>query len=127
MILRSRLPVLILLVSVLLLRALVPVGWMPMPGNGALAIEPCPAAGAAPMIMAPGRAATHHHRANKDNHGGDCAFAPFHAAFGPPADGSPLNWPITVVTARRDYSGTPALATGAPALPPPSTGPPSIA
>jgi hypothetical protein len=125
---QQRLPVLLALVCALLLRVLVPTGWMPAPSGGAFAIEPCPAAEPAPMVMAAGSMAKHDHgAAHKDQHGGDCAFSPFHAGSPPPQELAPLPSPVTVAALLPSFSAASPLKTGPPALPPPSTGPPALA
>jgi hypothetical protein len=124
MLVRPRLPVLLVLVSVLFLRALVPAGWMPVAGAGAFAIAPCPAADAAPMVMAAGFAFKQHHGTGRDQHASDCAFAPFHSAFAAAPGPSALPASFAAPDILLSFSGSSALATGPPALPPPSTGPP---
>jgi len=117
---------LVVLACALFLRMLVPAGWMPA-ASGALAIEPCPAAEAPPVVAMAG----HHHDPGHHSHGahhdGDCAFAPLTSAFAgsqmppmlvPPATAGPLI----------DDAGTRLFfARGPPAPPPPATGPPAIA
>jgi hypothetical protein len=121
-----RLPILVAVACTLFLRAMVPAGWMPA-ASGAFAIEPCPAAKPSQVIQA----GSHHHgkhdRSHKDSQSGDCGFAPLGnayahndvAAAAPPA--------ILISGAVPQSLAAPSLKTGPPALPPPSTGPPSIA
>jgi hypothetical protein len=120
---RPRLSIIALLAAALFLRALVPAGWMPAPGRGVFVVEPCPSADAgASMLMTHGSSGHHH----DGNVGGDC-FASMLAGAGLPDDtvqiAAPAAAPVVLSAAF-----TPAgLIRGPPALPPPSTGPPSIA
>lgn len=122
---RHHLPVLLALACALFLRVLVPAGWMPAPSSGAFAIEPCPAADAASMAMSADNYG--HKNSGKDQHSSDCAFAPFHAGLAHASEPASLASPAlaTAATYRADWP--PFLATGPPALPPPSTGPPALA
>jgi hypothetical protein len=120
---RPQLPILMLLAAALFLRALVPAGWMPAPGGGSFAIQPCPAADFAP----PDRGASHHHRSSHGDHSGDCAFAPLHAGAAPLHQPPLIEAPAPTTAKPLDRILIAAFPTGPPAPPPPSTGPPSIA
>jgi hypothetical protein len=112
-----------LLACALFLRAWVPAGWMPAPGGGAFAIEPCPAAAPVPMVHAHGA----HHGSHKGQHDSDCSFAPHHAGAAEIAQPPTFVAPTIAAAALPEHFAAPAFATGPPAPPPPATGPPSIA
>lgn len=125
---RPHFPILALLAAALFLRALVPAGWMPAPAHGVFAIEPCPSADPQPMVMEGHGARTGDHGgAHKDHLGGDACFSSLQIGFAavdqpsiqlaPPVAGAPAT----------DASPVTLRATGPPAPPPPSTGPPAIA
>lgn len=122
-----RLPILLAIACALFLRAWVPAGWMPASGGAAFAIEPCPAADPAPMVHMAGHHGAKHDPSHQADHGGDCAFSPLQAGFAS-FDGAPLP-PIVAKVGELPvtYSHGPAFKTGPPALPPPATGPPTIA
>jgi len=123
----QRLSLLLTLFCALFLRVAVPVRWMPEPQAGAFAIVPCPAADAQPMAMPTGSHSAGDHAPHKDQHSGDCSFSPFHAGFTSAAALAPI--PPAVVNAAnpRAHVSLPVRATGPPAPPPPSTGPPVLA
>jgi hypothetical protein len=119
---RAHLPILTLLAAALFLRALVPVGWMPVADSGAFAIQPCPAADAAPGPP------HHHHRGSPHaGHDGDCAFAPLHTDFGSAGSARLVPLPPAEVDRPLQSAAIASIPTGPPALPPPATGPPAIA
>ena len=128
----ARLPILIALFCALTVRALVPVGWMPAPAEGAFAIELCPGAGAPTMAgMDDGKkdAASpsgNHHHDQKDQHG-DCAFSPLHAGFADLHQAPALFAAPAIADAPLLWSSSPALTTGPPLHLPPARGPPAIA
>lgn len=111
-----------LIACALFLRAMVPTGWMPAANGGPFAVEPCPSAGPASMMHMAG--GPNHQNGHKADH--DC-FASALAGGGLPdaplalAAPAPLSRSFTAIIAR---NGSPGRTT---ALPPPSTGPPSIA
>jgi hypothetical protein len=112
------------LAAALAMRAMVPVGWMPAPVGGPFQIVPCTVAALVP--------ATHHHgsaghQQQKDHHQGDCAFAPLLTAFAPLDVVAEISTPLAVAADQRERLFAAFLATGPPASPPPSTGPPAIA
>jgi len=109
------------------LRVWVPAGWMPAAQGSAFAIEPCPAAAPAPAIHSMKHDGGDHHGSSHQNqHSGDCAFAPAHAAAAP-SDYAPL-LPAPVLAARQltNEVAPPFFATGPPSPPPPARGPPAI-
>jgi hypothetical protein len=114
---------LLVLACALFLRVWVPAGWMPAPNAGAFAIEPC--AGAEPMPMMHGDPA--HHGQHKNQHDGDCAFAPHHAGAAQTALAPVLQAPLVAAAALPDHFAAPSFSTGPPAPPPPATGPPALA
>ncbi|MFL6758995.1 hypothetical protein [Sphingomonas sp.] len=121
---RLHLPILTLLAAALFLRAIVPVGWMPAPQRGVFAIEPCPSAETAPIMLMAHGSSGHHH--DHGSIGSDC-FASMLAGAGLPDDAIQIAAPAP---ARVVLSAafTPArLIRGPPGVPPPSTGPPTIA
>lgn len=119
---------LILLAFALLLRLLVPSGWMPSATGGAFAIEPCPAAEATGMVL---MTSDHHHgdshHSHKLQHDSDCAFSPFAGDFA----ATDVPTIVQVWTHRsvelREAPRASFFATGPPALLPPATGPPALA
>lgn len=117
---------LILLACALALRMLVPVGWMPAPSGGAFALEPCPAAGEAPVISMAAHHHESHHQSHKAGHDGECAFSPLTVAF------AGYDVPLALLPIQLDGAAAPGVAvapffpTGPPAPPPPSTGPPAL-
>jgi hypothetical protein len=122
---RRQLPILTLLAAALFLRVLVPAGWMPTPAHGAFAIEPCPAADPQPMVM--DGHADRTGKGHKDHLGGDACFSALQIAFAP-VDQPPINLePLVTAAPATDASPVTVRATGPPAPPPPSTGPPAIA
>lgn len=115
-----------LLACALAVRMLIPGGWMPAATGGPLAIEPCPAAEASPIVAMTGHHHDARHHSHKAQHDGDCAFAPLTTGFA--ASDVPaaiLTKPVAAV--RPDGPAELFFATGPPALPPPATGPPAIA
>jgi hypothetical protein len=118
---RAHLPILTLLAAALFLRALIPVGWMPVEGSASFSIQPCPAAD----LSAPG--GHHHHPSQHGQHDGDCAFAPFHAGFAPASDFPALQVPEPASAKPSAHFLISAFPTGPPAPPPPARGPPTIA
>jgi hypothetical protein len=123
---RRRLPLLLTLVCALFLRVLVPTGWMPA-SSGAFSIELCPGAEAVPMAMPMHGKSTGDHNPHKDQHSGDCAFSPFHAGFASAQEHAAITAPVEAASAAPPFPSSSAMATGPPALPPPSTGPPALA
>jgi hypothetical protein len=123
----QRLSLVVTLVCALFLRVLVPVGWMPAAHGGTFAIAPCPATGPVPMAMETHGKSTDGHAPHKDQHSGECAFSPFHAGFTSAETAAPLPQPSQVASGPRDFASSVVRATGPPALPPPSTGPPALA
>lgn len=119
---RRQLLTLTLIACALFLRAIVPTGWMPAAHAGVFAVEPCPSAGPAAMMHMGG--VPGHHGDHKTDH--DC-FASALAGAGlpdaPVAFATPSPLPITVrtVLAPTTLNGRNS------ALPPPATGPPSLA
>jgi hypothetical protein len=126
---KPRLSILLVIACALFLKALVPVGWMPAPQQGAFAIQPCPAADPAPsMRMGSIHYGNSHHGSNHDRqHDVDCSFSPLLAGLAPP------EIPATIQESAISASGPLALSlafapkTGPPARPPPATGPPTLA
>jgi hypothetical protein len=130
MVRRPHLPTLMALACALLLRALVPAGWMPAAGGGPFAIEPCPAAQPQPMVhMAAGHSTmpTGHDSPHKEHQGGDACFSALLVGFAPVDQPAPLPAPMLSAAAPGSPPAAAFFATGPPALPPPSTGPPAIA
>lgn len=113
---------LLLLACALALRAWVPAGWMPAANNGAFAIELCPAAAPAMPMSHAG-----HHGSHKDQHDGDCSFAPHHSGVTEVASAAPLLAPMLAASALPEHFSAPRFGTGPPSPPPPATGPPAIA
>jgi len=127
---QPRLPILLALACALFLRALVPAGWMPAPSGGAFAIEPCPATEPAPMVQMAdhyGAMPSDHGSPHKDHHGGDACFSALLVGFAPVDQPALLPAAALAAAAPANASSFPFLATGPPALPPPSTGPPAVA
>lgn len=116
----------ILLACALAVRMLVPAGWMPAAGGGPLAIEPCPAADASPIIAMAGHHHDARHHSHKAQHDGDCAFAPLTNGFAASTMPAALLIKMPVAEARSDVPAKLFFATGPPALLPPATGPPAI-
>lgn len=119
---RRHLLTLTLIACALFLRAIVPSGWMPAAHAGAFAVEPCPSAAPTSTMHMEGGAG--HHGDHKADH--DC-FASALAGGGLPDAPAALDAPdpiyatfIAIVVPTRPIE----LAT---ALPPPATGPPSLA
>jgi hypothetical protein len=117
----------ILLACALAVRMLVPAGWMPAAGGGPLAIEPCPAADASPIIAMAGHHHDARHHSHKAQHDGDCAFAPLSSGFAASDQPAALLTKMPVAAARPHIPAELFFATGPPALPPPARGPPAIA
>lgn len=132
---RLPLPALALLGMALLLRALVPMGWMPAHAATGVAIELCsgrmpsasdPQLRAAQTLLDAALAGT----ADSKDHGGKskdqpCTFAGLTPVGGPPADiidPSPAAMPSALIPALHPT----AIGRGLPAPPPPSTGPPVL-
>jgi len=113
-----------LLAWALFLRVLVPAGWMPS-DRGLFSIEPCLAALSVPMTYA--MHGGHHAPSHKDQHQGDCAFAPLQAGAAPGPDSDPVWQPLAVAGVQSPESFLGFVATGPPALPPPARGPPIVA
>ena len=118
---RAHLSILTLLAAALFLRALVPIGWMPVAKAGPFAIQPCPAVDAVPATT------HHHHGSSRNSHDGNCAFAPLHAGFAPIVSAPMLATPAEVTELPLTFRAITSFATGPPAPPPPATGPPAIA
>ena len=114
---------LLLLACALFLRVWVPAGWMPAATGGAFAIEPC--AAAAPLPMVHGNAA--HHGSHKEQHDGDCAFAPHHAGAAQTTLAPILQPPLVAAAPLPQHFADAVFDTGPPAPPPPATGPPALA
>ena len=111
----------------LILRALVPTGWMPAPEHGAFAVRPCPAADPAPaMQMAHNGGHSDHGPDHKDRHDGDCSFSPLLAGFAPASVHGVIQPLPAAAIANSSIPSAVDLKTGAPAPPPPATGPPLI-
>jgi hypothetical protein len=127
---QPRLPILLALACALFLRALVPAGWMPAAVGGPFAIEPCPAVAPQPMVHMGGHHGVmpaNHGSSHKEHQGGDACFSALLVGFAP-LDGPAILPSRSIVTpAPVRFSATPFLATGPPAPPPPSTGPPVLA
>jgi len=111
---------LLVLACALFLRVWVPVGWMPAPTGGAFAIEPCAAAAPTPMSHA-----SHHGSSHKNQHDGDCSFAPHHTGAAQATSTPALAQLVAERIALPEHFAAPTLATGPPAPPPPATGPPA--
>jgi len=117
-----------LLACALFLRVVVPAGWMPAEGAGLFAVEPCPAAGPAPMMHISGG---HHddgdHKSSTAPHTGDCAFQPISLSF---AEAQAATIVPPIATEQSDILEAAVavrFARGPPAPPPPATGPPALA
>jgi hypothetical protein len=121
---QPRLLTMIALVFALFLRVWVPAGWMPDANGGAFSIQPCEAAAPAPMVM---HGKAHHGSQHKGQHDGDCAFSPLHAGAAPAASPPAIVPAPIAAAALPNHSPAPFFATGPPAPPPPSTGPPALA
>jgi hypothetical protein len=123
----SRLPILLAVACALILRSLVPAGWMPAAAGGAFAIEPCPAATEQVMIHMAGHHGAKRDPAHRTDHNGECAFSPLSTGLGSvdiPVALLPPIQPEYLPASAREAS---PFKTGPPALPPPATGPPIIA
>jgi len=110
----------------LVLRALVPSGWMPAAdAHGALRLVPCPAASPPPAAHA------HHggsHKPEQHSKGaGDCPFAPLQLASDAPQHPDAVVPPHASAALPTGHMAAPPRATGPPALPPPARGPPALA
>jgi hypothetical protein len=114
---------LIAMACALFLRVWVPAGWMPAPAGGAFAIAPCTASAPAPLS----HASSHHGSSHKNQHEGDCAFAPLQSALAKAE--APALVPVRSLPPIMlgENKTAPFFATGPPAPPPPATGPPTSA
>lgn len=111
-----------LVACALLMRMLVPAGWMPSTERG-FAIMMCSSAGAAPVWVS-----LDEHAPKPQRHDQPCTFAAFAVAIVVPADSGPLPLPALASTAvfALPIAGL-AIGRGLAAPPPPPTGPPAIA
>lgn len=121
---QPRMLTMVMLTLALFLRVWVPAGWMPSASGGAFAIEPC--AAVAPMKMAKSDAA-HHGPSHKAQHDGDCSFAPHHSGTTSAAPAPAMLAPAAIAAPLFRHVAATFFATGPPAPPPPSTGPPELA
>lgn len=111
-----------LLACALFLRAMVPSGWMPAAHAGLFAVEPCPSADPVSMHMT--GPAGHHHEQGKA--GIDC-FASMLAGAGLPNAAIIVDAPAAASPELPAIIKPSPLGRASPALPPPSTGPPTLA
>jgi hypothetical protein len=129
-------PVLVLIGAALLLRALIPTGWMPTPTLGGFAIQLCSSGIGEKKAEHVRRAQEVFHAAltgsetDRGNKGQasdqPCSFAALPLLATPPATPEP---PLNAL-ALAQFRPLPMVATvgrGLPAPPPPSTGPPHLA
>jgi len=125
---QPRLLTITLLTWALLLRVLVPTGWMPAAQGGAFAIEPCPAVAPAPILHGMKvHGGTHHGSSHQNQHDGDCSFSPIQANAAS-IDLAPLiPAPLPAAAPLTNDTASPFFATGPPAPPPPARAPPAIA
>jgi hypothetical protein len=109
-----------LLAAALLLRLLVPAGYMVGSAAGAPALVPCPA-----VVPVPAMAHHGHHHGPVSHAEAPCPFAALAAPALPPAD------PLALAPPQADFARLPAwrpverLAPGAASPPPPARGPPA--
>ena len=122
--LRSRVLTAFAIACALVLRMAVPSGWMPAASAHGIVLIPCPAASPEPMAHG-----SHHSDGKKQDHknsGSDCSFAPFQAGVDVASQATPPTPDLTPEAIAPSAPPSTYLATGPPAPPPPSTGPPSI-
>jgi hypothetical protein len=100
---------------------------MPAAAGGTFAIEPCPAAADQPMIHMAGLHGAKHDPARRTDHNGECAFSPLSTGLGSTDVSAALLPPIRSKYLRASVHQALLFKTGPPALPPPATGPPSLA
>src|SRR4051794_35099506 len=118
----------LLIALALLLRAMVPAGWMPASSGALFAIEPCPAVqSAAIMVMAAHHAARGEHGSHGAQHDGDCAFAPLAGDFAASEIPAPIPFLALATLRPIERPAVSFFATGPPGLLPPATGPPALA
>ena len=123
-----------LLAFALIVKLLVPTGWMPVFGSRGIALEMCGSYGPPPpaiakaMAQAAHRMAGHDKHKQHDNKGHDqpCAFAGLSFAALDAEAPSPLI-ALPTVTPLPPISMAVAIGRGLAAPPPPSTGPPALA
>jgi hypothetical protein len=118
--------ILTLFACAILVRALVPAGWMPtVSADGGTVISLCTGAGAVEMVLASD--GTLHEKAPVGHDGANdhpCSFAGMGQAF---AAADPVVLPVSPPTDRADpplKPGTISVGRGLAAPPPPQTGPP---